>query len=210
MPSFTQLVLSAPAGFVKGCRTYNKTLEVNSDANDEIVQTCAVSFQGDHPANESITNYIEEVKVLSYIVYCYGHATPKPTVPEMASTLDSNTFLTRDAITAIIAGIDTVTNANANANASANTKDNNNNSSNNNIDIRKSSNFGRLSNLNWRLGVALSSSNCKNLSSPYVALSFDLIDNNGNKSVHTTEMSYGDFMKFHAEFRKVNQIMTAM
>ena len=177
MPGFAQLVLSAPRGFVAGCRSFNALVEGDDVVSDAVVEACRVSYVEDRPVNSSSGSHVEEVKVLSYIVYCSEHSTPKPTVPEMATVLDNNTFLSRNAITTIIAGIDSVTTKSKKA-VAANTDDIPDNVFE---ELRKTSNFGRLSNLQWRLGVALRSSKCQSLSAPYVALSFDIVDNNGCK-----------------------------
>ena len=184
MPNFAQLILSAPRGFVSGCKSYNTVVNDGAQA-DHVVEACRVSYKEDRPVNASQFgsgqvkgdhDLIEEVKVLSYIVYCFEHAAPKPTVPEMAAVLDSNTFLTRDAITGIIAGIDSVMSTKETASA-----DEDDIPDNVFEELRKTSNFGRLSNLQWRLGVALASSTCSSLSTPYISLSFDIVDNNGSK-----------------------------
>ncbi len=200
MPGFAHLVLSAPQGFIAGCKQFNSTVETNAAAKDSIVEACVVSRREDHSVTDTSMSWPEEVKVLSYLVNCFERASPKPTVPEMASTLDTNTFLAREAITVIIAGIDSVINSNSSTAVKMDAL----------MEIRKTSNFGRLSNLQWRLGVSLSSSSCQNLSAPYVALSFDVVDNNGRKTVHTTEMTYSDFVKFQADFAKVDNVMNAM
>jgi len=200
MPGFAHLVLSAPQGFIAGCKQFNSTVETNAAAKDSIVEACVVSRREDHSVTDTSMSWPEEVKVLSYLVNCFERASPKPTVPEMASTLDTNTFLAREAITVIIAGIDSVINSNSSTAVKMDAL----------MEIRKTSNFGRLSNLQWRLGVTLSSSSCQNLSAPYVALSFDVVDNNGRKTVHTTEMTYSDFVKFQADFAKVDNVMNAM
>lgn len=200
MPGFAHLVLSAPQGFIAGCKQFNVTVETNAAAKDSIVEACVVSRREDHSVTDTSMSWPEEVKVLSYLVNCFERASPKPTVPEMASTLDTSTFLAREAITIIIAGIDSVMNSNSSTAVKMDAL----------MEIRKTSNFGRLSNLQWRLGVSLSSSSCQNLSAPYVALSFDIVDNNGCKAVHTTEMTYSEFVKFQADFAKVDNVMNAM
>ncbi len=200
MPGFAHLVLSAPQGFIAGCKQFNSTVETNAAAKDSIVEACVVSRREDHSVTDTSMSWPEEVKVLSYLVNCFERASPKPTVPEMASILDTNTFLAREAITVIIAGIDSISNSNSSTAVKMDAL----------MEIRKTSNFGRLSNLQWRLGVSLSSSSCQNLSAPYVALSFDVVDNNGRKTVHTTEMTYSDFVKFQADFAKVDNVMNAM
>jgi len=200
MPGFAHLVLSAPQGFIAGCKQFNVTIESSPNAKDAIVEACVVSRREDHSVTDTSMSWPEEVKVLSYLVNCYERASPKPTLPEMASTLDTSTFLAREAITVIIAGIDSVMNGNSSTTVKADAL----------LEIRKTSNFGRLSNLQWRLGVSLSSSSCQNLTAPYVALSFDIVDNNGCKTVHTTEMTYSEFVKFQADFQRVDNVMNAM
>ena len=200
MPTFAHLVLSAPQGFIAGCKQFNATVETNAAAKDSIVEACMVSRREDHSVTDTSMNWPEEVKVLSFLVNCFERALPRPTVPEMASALDTSTFLAREAITVIIASIDSVINHNSSTEVKMDAL----------MENRKTSNFGRLSNLQWRLGVSLSSSTCQNLSAPYVALSFDIVDNNGCKTVHTTEMTYSEFVKFQADFAKVDNVMNRM
>jgi hypothetical protein len=52
---------------------------------------------------------------------------------------------------------------------------------------------GKLSNFKWRVGVALSSNKCKNLSSPYVLVSFDICELNGSIVHHACELSFEEF-----------------
>jgi len=185
MSNFAELILGAPRGFVAGCKAFNSLVDADDGgaACDAVVDACRVSYMEDRPVSGSSSSlnisHVEEVKVLSYIVYSSEHTAgaPKPTVPEMAAVLDNNSFLSRNAITKIIAGIDSVT-TKAKKAVAADTDDIPENVFE---ELRKTSNFGRLSNLQWRLGVALQSSKCQSLNAPYVALSFDIVDNNGCK-----------------------------
>jgi hypothetical protein len=53
--------------------------------------------------------------------------------------------------------------------------------------------LGRLFDLQWKLGVAVSSSNCSNLSAPFVALSYKISDSNGKARGYAMELSYSEF-----------------
>jgi hypothetical protein len=54
-----------------------------------------------------------------------------------------------------------------------------------------------MQNLKWRVGVAVSSSKCKSLSSPYVLLSFDVRELDGTVTQHSCELSYEQFQVRH-------------
>ena len=60
---------------------------------------------------------------------------------------------------------------------------------------------GRFVGLEWKLGVAMESSNCKNLGKPFVSLVFRIATN--DKTVaHHVEMDMEEFQKFHSEFKE--------
>lgn len=50
-----------------------------------------------------------------------------------------------------------------------------------------------MQNLKWKVGVAMSSSACKSLSSPYVALNFDIKEVDGSLTHHSCELTYDEF-----------------
>ena len=58
------------------------------------------------------------------------------------------------------------------------------------------SQLGRLFDLQWKLGVAVSSSNCSNLSAPFVALSYKISDSNGQAQGYAMELSFSEFQVF--------------
>jgi hypothetical protein len=62
-------------------------------------------------------------------------------------------------------------------------------------------------NFQWRVAVALSSSTCKSIFEPYVAVRFDLKNDEGNLVPHTAELSYEQFKELHAAFSKVSKVM---
>lgn len=61
--------------------------------------------------------------------------------------------------------------------------------------------------LKWKLGVAIASSSCSNLSSPYVALSWKVRDSNGSSTAHTAELTYSEFQEFLSTFRDISAVM---
>ncbi len=57
---------------------------------------------------------------------------------------------------------------------------------------------GKMQNLKWRVGVAMSSNKCKSLGAPYVSLSFDVKETDGTTSHHSTELTYEQFKVPHS------------
>lgn len=51
----------------------------------------------------------------------------------------------------------------------------------------------QLVDFKWRLGVAICSSSCKNLASPYVAVTFSVRDRSGKITNRSAELSYREF-----------------
>ncbi len=48
-------------------------------------------------------------------------------------------------------------------------------------------------NFEWRIGVAVCSSKCNNIYAPYVAVSFDINEPNGQTTSHNAELTYEQF-----------------
>lgn len=57
-------------------------------------------------------------------------------------------------------------------------------------------NVGHLVGLDWKLGVALTSSNCNNLLAPFVTILFHITDVNGNTIAERVEFTYSEFQVF--------------
>ena len=57
--------------------------------------------------------------------------------------------------------------------------------------------LGRLFDLQWKLGVSISSSNCSNLSAPFVSLSYKVSDTNGKAKGYSMELSFPEFQVFN-------------
>jgi len=205
MPSFEVLIMGASLGFMPGCAKLNAAAadaEVCSQILDGAVKA--------HKSGSSVTvgDYCEEIKVLSYILYSREQAQPRPALTEVAAVLDSNTILTRESITAFCAGLDTILPPSSPSSSQQQQQTVEGEvSSSLEATVRKSG--GQLFNFQWRLGVAISSSACKALSSPYVAVTFSVRDSNGEVTCHSAEMSFSEFQDFHRVFKEVGELMDA-
>eukprot|EP01038_Epipyxis_sp_PR26KG_P007817 gene7817-10619_t len=191
MPTFVSIILSAPIGFNDGCLALNS--ESLNDGNSitlrtqQILATTKAKELKNHLIEKIDTN---ETKVLKYIVRSISAAVPSVTKKEIASVLDTVTFLSRDCIAQIIAGLEEDGNPEVLES------------------LKKFTNqSGKLENFKWRIGVALSSSSCKRFFSPYVSISFDIIDCNSKISSHTAELNLEQFKAFQSSFEKVAKVM---
>ena len=200
--AFSHLVTSSPQGFHFGCEKLNDLIEANEGSSAaELVRLSPKLYADGLSAIESNKKWIEEVKVLLFIFHCYFEASPKPEEKEIAMALDLNTSLSRTAITCIVKCVGCIREIEATIEATS--------SSETPVEVmsRKMSNYGRLSNLKWRLGVAVASSSCTNLSAPYVSLAFDITTSDGNEKRQTLELTYPEFQQF---LRKLIQVDEAM
>lgn len=188
MPSFDCLILSAPSGFSRGCALLNDMVVSNVDGEEggasSIVATLLkkLLLQPNYAPNPALlSQYKEEFAALKFLVRSYFAANPKPTVKLMATALDSSTLLERGVIELLVSIIDSV-NTSSEAEAAHAT-----------VPSSSSSSIGKLSNFQWRAGVAITSNQCSKLTSPYVSISFDVKKSDGSKTFHTLELSYDEF-----------------
>lgn len=81
--------------------------------------------------------------------------------------------------------------------------------------------MGELIAWDWRLGIALKGSNCKNLASPYVSLLIKVKDQNQQINTYTFELSLSQFQvkqpklkltsqDFAKHFNEIGQLMESM
>jgi hypothetical protein len=200
---FGQLVTSSPNGFHAACDRLNVLLE-NEEAAEEIVKMAPRLYSGGLGAMESGNNkkWEEELKAVMFILYCYTESEVKPEDKEIASVLDLNTFLSRTSIAYIVRCLGSVRVIEDTIAATS--------GSETPVEVmsRKLSNYGRVTNLQWKLGVALASSKCKMLSSPYVALSFDTMTSDGVTRKETLEMTYQEFSDFFTKLTEVDAAMS--
>tara|TARA_A100001035_G_C27683129_1_gene454078 strand:+ start:291 stop:839 length:549 start_codon:yes stop_codon:yes gene_type:complete len=168
---------------------------------EELVELSPKLYADGLSAMDSDKKWDEEVKALLFIFHCYAEASPKPEEKEIAMALDLNTSLSRTAIACIVKCVGCIREIEATIEATS--------GSETPVEVmnRKMSNYGRVSNLKWRLGVAVASSTCKNLSAPYVSLAFDVTMSNGFKKRQTLELTYPEFQQF---MRKLIQTEEAM
>ena len=51
----------------------------------------------------------------------------------------------------------------------------------------------QLVSMNWKLGVAMSSSSCRSLSTPYISLQLRMSESAGTTQLHSIEMTVPEF-----------------
>jgi len=209
MPSFEVLVIGAPLGFLPGCAKLNAAAS-DAAVSALVLESAIKAYR--YGSSQTSGSYCEEIKALSYIIYAREQAQPRPVLTEVAAVLDVNTVLTRESITAFCAGLDSIALLpSAEQQAAAGEVGGAEASSSLSIAeaMAKKKSGGQLFNFQWRLGVAISSSSCKALSSPYVAVTFSIRDSNGEVTSHSAEMSYAEFVEFRRVFQDVSAMLDA-
>ncbi|XP_063070499.1 COMM domain-containing protein 6 [Engraulis encrasicolus] len=63
--------------------------------------------------------------------------------------------------------------------------------------------IGQLVDLQWKLGMAVSSDTCRSLNSPYVSLLLKVADTAGEVTYKSFEMSIPQFQNFHQQFKEM-------
>lgn len=63
-------------------------------------------------------------------------------------------------------------------------------------------NIGQLVSLDWKLGVSISSSQCQNLMTPFVTLTFRVVDANGSVTTQEIELTYSEFQVLHGRMHR--------
>lgn len=100
MPSFEHSIVSAPAGFVQGCVSLNDLAAGDEAVLLDLINKCLKEAdyvpKGEEAAHKNV------IKTLNYIIRSSKHSSPAPTYPQMATILDSNTFLNRSTVEKII------------------------------------------------------------------------------------------------------------
>ena len=184
MPSFDQLIIAPPLGFATGCSSLNELALEQPEFFQQLVRNC-VKHANYHPQNVTEQSHSDAVNVINFIVRSSQQATPAPSVQMLAGVLDSMTFLTRATVEQIVPILQ----------------------EKGEEDAVKLPSFGQMRNFKWKVGVAVSSNQCKNLYAPYVSVSFDIIQANGQTATHTAEMNFQQFKEFHSSFKQVAVLM---
>ncbi|XP_062831638.1 COMM domain-containing protein 6 isoform X3 [Anolis carolinensis] len=66
---------------------------------------------------------------------------------------------------------------------------------------------GQLIDFQWKLGMAVSSDNCKSLKSPYVTIAMKVADASGHITSKTFEMTVSQFQNFYSQFKEMASIL---
>ncbi|XP_056245586.1 COMM domain-containing protein 6 [Seriola aureovittata] len=67
--------------------------------------------------------------------------------------------------------------------------------------------IGQLVDIQWKLGMAVSSDTCRSLNSPYVSLLLKIIEPSGQICQRSFEMTIPQFQNFHKQFKEMAAVM---
>ncbi|XP_028992243.1 COMM domain-containing protein 6 [Betta splendens] len=67
--------------------------------------------------------------------------------------------------------------------------------------------IGQLVDMQWRLGMAVSSDTCRSLNSPYVSLLLKVAEPSGQICQRSFEMTIPQFRNFHKQFKEMAAVM---
>ncbi|XP_061580637.1 COMM domain-containing protein 6 [Cololabis saira] len=67
--------------------------------------------------------------------------------------------------------------------------------------------IGQVLDLQWKLGMAVSSDSCRSLNSPYVTLLLKILKPSGETSQRSFEMTIPQFQNFHQQFREMAALL---
>ncbi|XP_059199596.1 COMM domain-containing protein 6 [Centropristis striata] len=70
--------------------------------------------------------------------------------------------------------------------------------------------IGQLVDLQWKLGMAVSSDTCRSLNSPYVSLLLKIIEPSGQICHRSFEMTIPQFQNFHKQFKEMAAVMETL
>ncbi|XP_029314256.1 COMM domain-containing protein 6 [Cottoperca gobio] len=67
--------------------------------------------------------------------------------------------------------------------------------------------IGQLVDMQWKLGMAVSSDTCRSLNSPYVSLRLKIVEPSGQICQRSLEMTIPQFQNFHKQFKEMAAVM---
>ncbi|CAJ1079796.1 COMM domain-containing protein 6 [Xyrichtys novacula] len=67
--------------------------------------------------------------------------------------------------------------------------------------------ISQLVDMQWKLGMAVSSDTCRSLNSPYVSLLLKIVEPSGQISHRSFEMTIPQFQNFHKQFKEMAAVM---
>ncbi|XP_026151428.1 COMM domain-containing protein 6 [Mastacembelus armatus] len=70
--------------------------------------------------------------------------------------------------------------------------------------------IGQLVDIQWKLGMAVSSDTCRSLNSPYVSLLLKIVEPSGHICQRSFEMTIPQFQNFHKQFKEMAAVMETL
>lgn len=74
-------------------------------------------------------------------------------------------------------------------------------------DLQTTLSINQLVDMQWKLGMAVSSDTCRSLNSPYVSLRLKILEPSGQISYKSIEMTVPQFQNFHKQFKEMAALM---
>ncbi|NXX74037.1 COMD6 protein, partial [Urocolius indicus] len=74
-------------------------------------------------------------------------------------------------------------------------------------DARNTATVGQFVDLKWKLGVAMSSDNCRSLKYPYVTVTLKVADPSGQITDRSFEMTIPQFKNFFTQFKEMASVL---
>ncbi|XP_067371280.1 COMM domain-containing protein 6 isoform X2 [Channa argus] len=74
-------------------------------------------------------------------------------------------------------------------------------------DVQAVLSIGQLVEMQWKLGMAVSSDTCRSLNSPYVCLLLKIVEPSGQILQRSLEMTIAQFQNFHKQFKEMAAVM---
>lgn len=74
-------------------------------------------------------------------------------------------------------------------------------------DVQAMLSIGQLVDMQWKLGMAVSSDSCRSLNSPYVTLLLKIVEPSGQICQRSFEMTIPQFQNFHKQFKEIAAVM---
>ncbi|TRY88173.1 hypothetical protein DNTS_026877 [Danionella cerebrum] len=67
--------------------------------------------------------------------------------------------------------------------------------------------IGQLVDIQWKLGMAVSSDTCRSLNSPFISVLMKIADTSGEASYKTFEMTVPQFQNFYKQFKEMASVL---
>ncbi|XP_010788936.1 COMM domain-containing protein 6 [Notothenia coriiceps] len=74
-------------------------------------------------------------------------------------------------------------------------------------EVESALSIGQLVDMQWKLGMAVSSDTCRSLNSPYVSLLLKIVEPSGQICQKSFEMTIPQFQNFHKQFKEMAAVM---